>query len=412
MTKLKKYVLDNGLKIYLMPDENKNRTIGYIVTFAGGKDTKFTLDDKKVNVPRGCAHFLEHYLIEHSIYGNALRMFSDEYIGTNGLTNYERTGYYINTLHDFKENFIKLLNIVNNPVFDEESINLTKNPIISEIDRYNDDKYLNLRKTISSSIYNKDELYNTLGEKEDIYSMTIDDLRNFHKALYKPNNQIIVITGNVKEDIIDVIKKEYKKFKNKNVNSIQEEFIEDREVAKKYSECKCGIKEPHFTVALKISLQELSPLEKNKLDYYLSYIIDYNFDIKSKLFKKLKDDNIITYSFSRSFSNYTKDYMCAYISNESKDFEVAKDSIINTLNNLEYNKEDFKIWKNHQIINTINNLEEVTYKSSNFLNNYNYYRYENFDDLDFIKSLNFDECKSMISKIDFSNISVIKNIVE
>jgi len=412
MNKLKKYTLDNGLKIYLMSDENKNRTIGYLITYAGGKDTSFMLDDKRVNVPRGCAHFLEHYLIEHSIYGNALRMFSDDYIETNGLTNYERTGYYINTVHDFKENFIKLLNIVNNPVFDEKSINNTKNPIISEIDRFNDEKYLFLRRTTSSAMFNKDELYNTLGEKEDIYNMTVDDLRNFHKALYKPENQIIVISGNVNEDIIDVIKDEYLKFNNNNINSIQDELIEDKNVAKNYSECKCGIKEPAFSVGLKVPLNDMTPLEKNKLDYYLSYIIEYNFDIKSKIFNNLKNDNIITYSFSRNFVNYTSDFMGVFIGNESNDFELVRDSIIDTLNNLEYDEEDFNTWKNHRIINTINKMEEVSYKINNFMNNYNFYGYEDYDDLEFIKSLNFKECKDMISNIDFSNICVIRNIVD
>ena len=35
------------------------------------------LDNKKYSLPHGTAHFLEHYLIEHSIYGNILEIFSN-----------------------------------------------------------------------------------------------------------------------------------------------------------------------------------------------------------------------------------------------------------------------------------------------------------------------------------------------
>ena len=35
--------------------------------------------------------------------------------------------------------------------------------------------------------------------------------------------------------------------------------------------------------------------------------------------------------------------------------------------------------------------------------------YMDYDDIDFIKSLNIDECRSLISKLDFSNYVVVIN---
>ena len=61
---LNKIKLDNGLTIYLLPDNNKHTTyINLIVNF-GGLNNKIIINNKKYNIKNGTAHFLEHLVLE------------------------------------------------------------------------------------------------------------------------------------------------------------------------------------------------------------------------------------------------------------------------------------------------------------------------------------------------------------
>ena len=166
--------LDNGLKLYLFSDDTKNRTYGAIYTFVGGRDTHFKLDGKDYNQVNGVAHFLEHYLLEKSKYGDLMACFDNEYISANGVTNQEETTYFINTVHDFEDNFIKLINTINDPRFDENEIDDVKKPIISEINRSNDNPTRKYNEFIYKTLYKNLRYSITLGTEDNIKELTID----------------------------------------------------------------------------------------------------------------------------------------------------------------------------------------------------------------------------------------------
>ena len=133
MNDIKDITLSNGLRLLLLQDKNKNRTTGTIYINAGGLNNKYKYDNKNVEQVYGIAHFLEHYLLEKSMYGNIMNYFDNEYISSNGITSNNRTKFYISTVHDFEDNFIKLINVVNNPSFNKDDIEDVKKPILSEI---------------------------------------------------------------------------------------------------------------------------------------------------------------------------------------------------------------------------------------------------------------------------------------
>ena len=134
----KKLKLKNGLTLILDQNKDVHTATATIYVNVGGNDVSFEVDGKKYNVEHGIAHLLEHYLIENSIYGNISEIFSDEFIKTNGGTSHKETCYYLSTVHHFKQNFIKLLNVVNNPNFTAEKLDAVKQPIIQEIRMYAD----------------------------------------------------------------------------------------------------------------------------------------------------------------------------------------------------------------------------------------------------------------------------------
>lgn len=230
MNNIKHITLDNGLKLILNQDKSKYRTTASIFVSVGGLNNKFIDNGKGFNVPYGVAHFLEHYLIEQSIYGNAIDMFNKDYINFNGLTYNYCTNYYISTVHDFKDNFIKLLDIVNKPDFKKERINKVKKPIIAEINKNKDSYKYNFIKKSYNSIFHNDVFNKILGNITIIKNMSIELLKKFHKYTYQPINQIILITGNFDDDIVDLINNYYKKLSiNKNnmkkINIIEPETV-------------------------------------------------------------------------------------------------------------------------------------------------------------------------------------------
>ena len=90
--------LENGLKIVLYQDNTKHVTQANLIIKYGSKYNKIKINNKIIDIPNGTAHFLEHILIEHTIYGNILTRFKERNIRTNGITNQNFTYYYFKLL--------------------------------------------------------------------------------------------------------------------------------------------------------------------------------------------------------------------------------------------------------------------------------------------------------------------------
>ena len=91
--KITKYTLDNGLKLIFCNDNTKHCTIANLFVNFGGSNQKIIIDNEDVKIKNGMAHFMEHLLIEHSIYGNALNEFKKNHTFSNGMTDDLKTEY-------------------------------------------------------------------------------------------------------------------------------------------------------------------------------------------------------------------------------------------------------------------------------------------------------------------------------
>ena len=407
---IKKIILDNGLTVLLNRDKSKARTTANIYVKCGGVDNTYKVDGIKKVFPYGVAHFLEHYLLEQSIYGNAGSYFSKDYIDFNGITYNYKTEYYISTVHDFKENFVKLINIVNNPIFNDDNVSSVRKPIIAEINRKNDYKSLKYYETIFKSVFEREVFNKTLGSISDIQNMDAETLRLFHKINYRPLNEIIAITGNFDLDIIDLIENEFKKlnFYDKEVITVRNK--EKNEVVNKMCDFYGEEKNESVTVSYKINIENYKPKERNKIDYYFSYLLDYNFGEKSSLFTKLLKDKFTVFGINTMFNvDMVENFLMLSITIYTTKYDEAIKIITSTMKNLSISEKSFNDGKRNNLINMINNLERKEYITDNYINNYFLYNLEANDDLKFVKSLNILECKSILESLDLSNYSVVVN---
>ena len=410
----KEVILKNGLTMYLYSDKSKNRTSAHLFTLAGSKDTTFYVDDKEHKVVNGTAHFLEHYLVERSIYGNSLQVLNEDYVDYNALTAIDYTEFHISTVHDFIDNYIKLLNIVNNVSFSQDKVNDTIKPIVSEIARKEDTKYLEYNRVVNNAIYKRDLYDIGLGTVKDIQNMQYTMLKEFYDAFYYPSNQIIIITGNFdEEEIIKITEDNYNKFNKINKNTRHEESNEDDKLVSKYNEYNKDLKEHLFTVSYKLNFKDYTPEEKNKIDFYISYLLQSNTGTESKLYQDLINDKLITYAFDSIFeSAYNKNYPMISIYNDSLNSDEVIKRLTARLKEPIFNEDNFNRWKNNLIIERINSMEKIGFLRNNFTSNLLKYNYKAVDTLEFIKSFNLDECKKLLSKLNFNDYSIVKNIVK
>ena len=406
MNKVKTLTLENGLQIIISKNK-KNKSIAQIYIKAGGMNTKFKVDNKEIEVPYGTAHFLEHYLIEQSIYGNAGEMFGNDYIISNGMTSRHTTEFFIRTVHDFEENLMKLLNIVNNPDFDRD-IEQVKNPIIQEIRRARDRQGRLFDKSIFESV-TKTRIHDTiLGEVETIKNMDKETIKKFHEAFYQPSNQILVLTGNIKDETIEKIKKFYKDKKNKDVQKYEYEE-QDEVICDKKEIVDETIRENLFEITYKINVKKYTPDEKNRIDYYFNYLFEL-YNEKGKLFNYLIDNKLTLYSIETILDPRTiKDYMFVTLRVYTSEFNKVIDLLQKELNIENLTEENFKKWQNKEIIKKFCSQENPEYEAQNLVNNMLLYDLHEYDTLEFVKSLNLKEAKKLLGGLNYSNYTILIN---
>ena len=407
----KKLVLKNGLTVILDQNKKMHHTKASIYVKVGGRDTCFTVDGKEYNMNCGIAHLLEHYLLEQSIYGNICENFSREFIKTNGATSINETFYYLNTVHHFKRNLIKLLNVVNRPDFNSEKLFLVKKPIIQEIRM----SFNEIGKLFENSVI--DSVFETkindviLGDERSLDEISIEGLKFFHETFYRPENQIITISGNVDDDIIGIIEKEYQRFEFKNNKVKRSEIVETRNVISKLNVVHDKtIPEKLLQNNYKIDLSELTPLERNKIDYYSDYLYYSNYSKQSEFYNNLIEGKLVMMPINTRFRpNLVKNKIVFSLTVYTENFDKVIKLMENQINNLQVSSDSFVRWKNRFIIRGINQYEKPDYKVDNFVSNLLLYDLEQYDTLEFIENLNLDEYQNLIKNIDFSNYSIVIN---
>lgn len=410
MKKTYNKVLDNGLRVYIVENTKKNRCGARIVIKAGGHNINyFDSNGNKKEIKKGIAHFLEHYLIEKSIYGNLGKYFSDESMNFNGVTYFDRTEFYFSTVHDFKEALIRLIKLVNKPNFNELDIEEVKKPVIEEIKRSIDNKYRQESKKIDEAYYYNFPGDINLGDIETIENLTIDDLKEFHECFYSTNNQILSIYS--KYDINEVKKIINKEYKNNQKDIKVEEIKEPVAIKEKELVIVDDKEDEMLRLRFKIDLEGYSNWDVYVLESYLFYLTRTNFSIDSKLFKKLRDNNYTIYSIETAFDyNKAIRLLNFEVIVYTSEFEKVKDMILETLNNIDYDEENFEIIKNNLIISFINKQEQNSFQNNSWLDNYLIYDLDYLDSIDDIKKENTKEMKEVLEKIDFSNYLVVKRV--
>ncbi len=404
MKKCRVKVLSNGLTLVWIKTNKRFSKMASLIVKFGGFNKEIDFNGEKIKIKDGTAHFIEHLLIENSMYGNVLLEFDKNNSLANAFTNSNITSYWFKSLYDFEDNLIKLINVVNNPVFDKKGIDYIKDAIIQEKMRKDDNKYYDFYSAPYSCLFKDLKDPNVLGEVDDIKNMSYDYIKKIYDILYNPSNQILLVNGNINfEKIKNMVEKTYEKFNKKIDYKIPKLELSD-EIYRKECVIKKDVPSCEATIAIKINIKKYTSLEKLKFDYYVNRFIRY----------KLRgfDEEVAFKQISTRGLGYRMeiigDFCILYFTLVTDKVLEFKKMLFEYLEEKTIPKKDFELANKKDLITLLLREDDSFGQVDPLIDNIFSYNYYDIDTPELIESFDYDEFSTMIKDIDFNNYSLIK----
>lgn len=403
-----KKTLSNGVKLYLYLDKNmKNYYADYGVDYgSNGKWHKFYLDDKYYEVLPGCAHFLEHMLGEHSKYGDFYTYIAGKKYQINAGTYFNVTHFYFQGKEDIYECIEKLINVIDDPVFNEEDVAHSKRAIAEETKRVLNNRIRMGGSILGHNIYKDlsifDETFCTIGNEETTEKLDYQTLKACYDAFYYDENKTLVIAGNFDEkEITDFLESVYKKL-TPHPKRLREFAYEKLDEKKKVEQTfYMTTKDDFFSIGFKQHSSTFSPKE---ITYLSAFLGDLKFSDENPFIKKLKKDDIISTVYDFGPMVIDDDHYYLELSANAKDSDKFKKLAIEELKKNDFKEEDWNLFIRENIANQVYRSDNK-YQEINRLFPRKSYT-DDFDDLDFLKTLTFKRFQEFYESLNFDDYSI------
>jgi zinc protease len=186
------YQYDNGLRVLLFPDPSKPTVTVNVTYFVGSRHEGLG--------ETGMAHLLEHMVFKGTpTYENIWGVLEDHGARFNGTTWVDRTNYF-ETLPASDENLEFALKMeadrMVNSFIRKSDLDTEMTVVRNEFEMGENDPSGILSERIVSSAYLWHNYgKSTIGSKEDIERVPIENLQAFYKKYYQPDNAMLVVAG-------------------------------------------------------------------------------------------------------------------------------------------------------------------------------------------------------------------------
>lgn len=396
--KYEKYKLNNGLEVILYQDNSLPSVavnIWYMVGSANETPGK-----------TGFAHLFEHMMFQGSenIPKEGHFRFIQEAGGNlNGSTSIDRTNYY----ETLPSNYLELALWLESdrmgfmlPGLTQEKLDNQKDVVMNERrQRYDNQPYGLSWEILFSNLFSERHPYSwpTIGWMKDIEKFELDDVRNFFRTYYTPNNASLIIGGNFEIPTAkEIIEKYFCEIPSG--EPIKDVIVEKQELKEtKKIVHKDNVQLPRIYLAW--HTDKAFSENDASLDI-LSEILSSG--KSSRLFKSLVFDKQIAQDIS-SFqysAKYAGSFIVASTAKPNVDLEEIKKEIFDRINDLienGINDEELTRAKNGVISSFVFSLQKLD-TIVDHMNHYNFYlgepnyfakdlsRYENVSAVDVVKT--------------------------
>jgi zinc protease len=200
------YNLANGLRVLIFPDPSKATMTVNITYLVGSRMEGYG--------ETGMAHLLEHMAFKGSTnHPNVPQELSSHGARPNGTTWYDRTNYF-ETFSASDENLKWALDLESdrmiNSFIAKKDLETEFSVVRNEFERGENDPSSILEERIMSTAYLWHNYgKSTIGSKEDIEKVPIENLQAFYHKYYQPDNAVLTIAGKVDEEKTIALVNEY-----------------------------------------------------------------------------------------------------------------------------------------------------------------------------------------------------------
>lgn len=190
------YQLKNGLRVLLFPDPSK-ATITVNMTYMVGSRHEGLGET-------GMAHLLEHMVFKGSKkHTNIPKELTEHGSWPNGTTWYDRTNYF-ETFSATDDNLKWALDLeadrMVNSFIKKEDLETEFTVVRNEFEMgENSPQYVLMERVLSAAYLWHNYGKSTIGSKEDIERVPVDNLKAFYQKYYQPDNAILLVAGKFDE---------------------------------------------------------------------------------------------------------------------------------------------------------------------------------------------------------------------
>lgn len=402
--------LDNGLEVYMLPNNNVNKFYLTLNTRFGSINTKFKYDTKEYDMPKGIAHYLEH-LSFNMENGSVFDHYSKIGSSINAFTTYDITSYNVTSNNRFKENLEYLLEYVYTPYFTKELFQSEKGVIEEEVKMYKDDPGMTIvNGTLNNVFVNDERKYLVGGTVKDVKSIKLEDVITCYNAYYNPKNMFLIITGNFNpNEALAITSEQMNKLNINNDFNVKDIYPKEPEkVNKKEEIIKMNVDKPKVSIGIKISKNNFKNLKLDNylLKIYISSILDINFGNTSLLLEELQKGSIVDdLDYTVIESN---DYFIVLILSSTYYPEYFKDKIIEKFNSLNIEDSDLKRVAKVNISNYILLFDSVVAVNNYIMDEVMDNNEVNTGFMNIMRNLNIDTCKKILTKLNNYDYTICK----
>ena len=342
----KEYILNehpSGLKILLYPMPGFSSNYAIFGTKYGSIDNAYIdQDGKKVDLPEGIAHFLEHKLFE-SEDGDAFTKYAKTGAYSNAYTSFDRTCYLFSCSNRFYDNLKILLDFVRSPFFTEATVNKEQGIIGQEIRMYDDmPNWKVMFNMLEGIFHNHPVRIDIAGTIESIAKITDKTLYDCYNRFYDLSNMFIVLAGDFNTDeVLDFIYGNLKESDNPiRCRSVMPD--EPEEVKENIVSCNFDVAKPLFCLGFKELIKGNTPDTKKIVA--MEILLKMLAGSASDLYKELLEEGLINEEFSFEYFN-GRGFALPIFEGESDDPKAVMDKILNKVAEYKQNGLDKKLFE-------------------------------------------------------------------
>ena len=186
------YRLSNGLRVLLAPDASKPTTTVNITYLVGSRHENYG--------ETGMAHLLEHMVFKGTTSrSNVFEELGKRGMDFNGTTFYDRTNYY-ETFPSNPENLKWALEMeadrMVNSLIARKDLDTEFSVVRNEMESGENNPHMSLWQRMTSTAFDWHNYgKSTIGARTDVENVKIENLQNFYRKYYQPDNAVLLVAG-------------------------------------------------------------------------------------------------------------------------------------------------------------------------------------------------------------------------